>query len=846
MVSAADLFCGAGGTSTGLVEAMGILGQQVQLTAVNHWDRAVETHELNHPEARHLCESLDNINPRKLFPEGLDILWASPECFPKGTLVMTDSGQVDISQIKVGMKVLTHKGRYREVIRIQNKQDQLVELSGYGHYGLKSTASHPFYSKRITKRYPGKDPKTGKRPGVMRSLVENPYWPLAKDMGGKLWATPYRFPALPIPSDCGCELSSTFFYFVGRWLGDGSINKGDVEICCGFHEQEKFSKYWEANPLIGTEGDVKPVRQRDTKTAHLKAWGCKQLADWLVREFGYGSRGKSMPSWVFGMQRNWRKSLLKGLLDADGHWSGRRHEFTSVSKALALGVRLLASSLGYSVSLYKAHRNESKIGDRVLPAYCCYKVCWTENLKKSTDFTDSIHRFTTVKRVEETDDYQTVYNLEVAEDESYVADGIVVHNCTHHSIARGGRPINDQSRATAWCVTRWAEALQPNVILVENVPEFLNWGGLGVNGRPLKSKRGETFRAWVATLESLGYRVDWRQLCAADYGDPTTRKRLFVQAVRGRRKIVWPDPTHLPTGADLLGNQKQWTPARDIIDFSLPSTSIYERKRPLADKTLARIFAGLKKYGLKNFIVPHFGERVNQQPRTHDINDPLPAVTSHGAGSLVQPYIVAWDHQSGNGVWSGDEPLSTVTTKARHGVVEPFIVELINNSDARSIESPLSTVRTSGAHHALAEPMLLPQQSGGQCRPVSLPAPTVATAGAVGLIEPYLVSYYGNGDALSVDDPLDTVTTKERFGLAQPLIEVEGKRYRLDIKFRMLQPHELAAAQGFPSDYQFAGNKTEIVKQIGNAVPRRLARAICLAAVSQNNDITKYLGKEAA
>lgn len=413
--------------------------------------------------------------------------------------------------------------------------------------------------------------------------------------------------------------------------------------------------------------------------------------------------------------------------------------------------------------------------------------------------------------------------------------------CTHHSIARGGKPINDQSRATAWCVTRWAEALQPKVILVENVPEFLNWGGIGANGRPLKSKRGETFRAWVATLESLGYRVDWRLLCAADYGDPTTRKRLFVQAVRGRRRIVWPDPTHLKEGADLLGGQRPWTPARDIIDFSLPSESIYERKRPLADKTLSRIFAGLKKYGLRSFVVPHFGERKNQKSRTHDVDDPLPTVTSRGAGNLVQPFIVAWDHQSGSGCWSGDEPLSTVTTKARHGVVEPYIVEFIGGSDARSLDDPLTTVRTSGKHHALCEPMMLPQQSGGACRPVNQPAPTVSTAGAVGLIEPFLVSYYGNGDARSIDKPLDTVTTKERFGLVRPEVVVDGKRYLLDIRFRMLQPHELAAAQGFPSDYQFAGNKTEIVKQIGNAVPRRLARAICLAAIGQENQIERYV-----
>ncbi len=343
--------------------------------------------------------------------------------------------------------------------------------------------------------------------------------------------------------------------------------------------------------------------------------------------------------------------------------------------------------------------------------------------------------------------------------------------CTHHSRARGGKPLNDQSRATAWCVTRWAEALRPHTILVENVPEFTDWGGLGHDGRPLKSKKGATFRAWIATLESLGYRVGWRILCAADYGDPTTRRRLFVQAVRGRRNIVWPDPTHLPEGADLTGDQKHWTPARQIIDSSLPSTSIYSRKKPLAPKTMQRIAKGLTRLGLS----------------------------------------------------------------------EPFIVELVNNCTARSISTPLTTVRTSGSHHALCEPMLLPQQSAGRPRPVSEPAPTIATAGAIALIEPYLISYYGNGDAQSINTPLGTVTTKDRFGLAQPTLEIEGKHYTLDIKFRMLQPHELAAAQGFPPSYQFAGNKTEITKQIGNAVPRRLARAICLAAISQDNRISRYL-----
>lgn len=420
--------------------------------------------------------------------------------------------------------------------------------------------------------------------------------------------------------------------------------------------------------------------------------------------------------------------------------------------------------------------------------------------------------------------------------------------CTHHSSARGGRPVNDQSRATAWCVVRWAEALRPSIILVENVPEFLTWGGIGSDGRPLHGKKGATFLAWVGAMESLGYQVDWRVLCAADYGDPTTRHRLFVQAVRGRRKIVWPEPTHAPVGeTDLLCSRMPWVAAREIIDWSLPGVSIFDRRRPLSAKTIARIEAGLNKFGLRAFIA-------------------------------------AWDNQSSaNGVWSVDAPLGTVVTKARHGVAEPFLVKLrgtCNGADigqpvptvtasgnniglaepflvqvahgnhnghdgnrcrARSIDEPMPTVCGRRGDVALCEPHLLPQHAGSISRPVSQPAPTVTCAGAIALVEPFLVKFYGTSSAASIDAPLDTVTVKDRFGLARPTLEIRGERYLLDVRFRMLQPHELQLAQGFRADYQFAGTKTEIVKQIGNAVPRRLARALVLAAWSQKARIADVL-----
>ncbi len=462
--------------------------------------------------------------------------------------------------------------------------------------------------------------------------------------------------------------------------------------------------------------------------------------------------------------------------------------------------------------------------------------------------------------------------------------------CTHHSVARGGKPINDQSRATAWCVIRWAEALRPKVILVENVPEFVSWGGIGVDGRPLQSKRGETFLAWTAALMSLGYQVEHRVLCAADYGDPTTRRRLFVQAVRGRRRCVWPNPTHATKGVSGL---KPWRTAREIIDWSLPGASVFDRERPLSEKTMRRIMAGLEKFGMKPFITPGNGERADQSPRTHSTEAPVPTVTAQGHLHLVNPFLVAMEH--GGHERSIDRPINTITTAkgGAHALIEPFMVELRGteesqiNGSGRSLDDPTPTITAGGGHLAVVkpflvhlahgasgddssrsrsienplpticgnrgdmalcqpeiQPLMIPQQSGGIARAVDEPVPTVASAGAIGLAQPYLIEYYGNGRAQSVDDPLGTATTKQRFGLARPVVTWEGRRYLLDINFRMLQPHELAGAQGFPSHYKFTGTKTDQVKQIGNAVPRRLARAIVLAALSQSPDIRRFLPSE--
>jgi DNA (cytosine-5)-methyltransferase 1 len=596
--------------------------------------------------------------------------------------------------------------------------------------------------------------------------------------------------------------------------------------------------------------------------------------------------------------------------------------------------------------------------------------------------------------------------------------------CTHHSVARGGRPMNDQSRASAWHILWWAQHIYIDNILIENVKEFQTWGPLGANGRPLKSKRGETFYAFINALKSLGYNVDYRVLNAADYGDPTTRERLFVLARRGNKKIVWPEPTHTRIPSDgLFGRLKPWVAAREIIDWSIPGKSIFNRKKPLAMKTLERIYAGLKKFGGPNaepflivlrqhmnaqsideplptltaggnhiglcepVLIPFFGERDGQQPRTHSVDDPMPAVTSHGAGAIVETFLLPHPRKHdqphsvdrplrtvtasssdialveadafliGQGGPSGsgkpksiDDPLDTVLTENHRAVVQPVLINMKGKSDATSVDAPIPT-QTTKNHLYVAEPFIcayrgnhagrddganrnrsldeplptqdcsnryalvetegyiLQQQSGGALRPVSEPVPTVATGGAIavvqpilvnidhrggngnqvrsvdqpvptvttkartavvetflldvnhgrnagdcaekdgarrcksvdeplptvtskrgkGLVEAYLVKYNGTAKAQSVEEPLDTVSTKDRFAL----VTTDHGTYAIDIRLRMLKTHELARAQGFPIGYQFSGSLEQKTKQIGNAVPVNLAKALTKALVGE-------------
>lgn len=921
-ILAADLFCGMGGTSEGLFRAARALGVEVDLVAVNHWPRAVETHSLNHPEARHLCTGVDLVDPRDLVPGGhLDLLVASPECFPAGTLVLTSKGQKPIESIRYGDLVLTHGEGWRMVTRTMKKIADTCIVKGHGHPGLETTLNHTFLSR-------GRGRRWNQASRRYDHDWSEPDWTEAASLKGRYWATPNVFNARvhsPVPDELQKRLGysetipDAFFWMLGRWLGDGSNDVrpgrgGGVTICCGKHEADDLE------PLLAQSG-VGVWRRREVRTATLFDLRSRWLSDLLFDEFGHGALGKNLPTWALAsLLKNQRRALLDGYLAADGHFDGRKQEVATISKSLAIGVRLLAESLGNRTSLHRAPQHASVIEGRRVDVHDVYRVMWVADPKR--DYAHEIERKTwgLVKSVEPCRKNVEVYNLSVEDDESYIVEGIVVHNCTHHSIARGGRPMSDQSRASAWCVAHWASRIQVDRIIVENVPEFLAWGPLDPSGKPIKAKRGAMFRSWVRTLEDLGYEVQHRVLNCADFGDPTTRKRLFVVASLGGA-VEWPEASHCDPRllAECLVPETRapWRTAREIIDWSLEGRSIFGRKKPLAEKTLRRTFAGLARFSgvaayphlvaLRSYmaglgmeppelpahfdgsavgspsacLLPHLGVTGNNQPRPLDA--PLHTVTaSHGAGKIIEPCILP--HQRG---WEGDStdstdrPMRTVTghTKAmlaepilsayhsgaggenrnqaltdpigtldcsnRYALTEPVIVTVNHGNTpgedgdtrrSQSVDAPLGTVTTSRGK-AVAQPFVLPhrQHDRMDVDPVDAPMRTITAQNGRQnhLAEPVIIPNFGERDgqeprAHAVGAPLPAVTSH---GAGMLVTLHTGEEFLVDVRLRMLRPHELAAAMGMEG-YRVTGTLEEQVRQIGNAVPANTAAALCRAQIN--------------
>lgn len=424
-------------------------------------------------------------------------------------------------------------------------------------------------------------------------------------------------------------------------------------------------------------------------------------------------------------------------------------------------------------------------------------------------------------------------------------------DCKHFSKAKGGKPLNKNIRGLAWVAVRWAATVRPRVIMLENVEEFKTWGPLLENGYPDPKKKGRTFQAFVNALKRYGYQVEWKELRACDYGAPTLRKRFFMIARCDGKPIVWPAPTHGdPNSSEVIsGKLQRWRTAAEIIDWSLPCPSIFERKKMLAENTLKRIAKGLQKYVLENpnpFILRIGQTGFGGDRLSYSIDKPLTTIVSKAEHLLITPFLSKYHGETSHTDTRGqmvNEPIRTIDTANRFAMVTSHLIKMRNNNIGQTITEPMHTITAGGLHF--------------------------------GEIRASLLKYYGTNIGQACDEPLHTITTKARFavkiaellpapltdkqrynawwcarllekygsvpinptypGLRDPYIFI-GDYILVDIGMRMLEPHELFPAQGFPKTYIIDRDskgkrisKASQVARCGNSVPPVFAEALVRA-----------------
>lgn len=481
--------------------------------------------------------------------------------------------------------------------------------------------------------------------------------------------------------------------------------------------------------------------------------------------------------------------------------------------------------------------------------------------------------------------------------------------CTNFSKAKGGQPRDADSRTLAEHLFRYIEAIDPDYIQIENVEEFQSWGDVDEKGRPISMDRGRCYLRWVRNVKKYGYTFERRIMNAADYGAYTSRKRFFGIFAKKGLPIVWPEQTHCKAGSTgmFTDELKKWKAVKDVLDFSIEGESIFGRKKPLAEKTLERIYAGLIKFvagGKDAFIIKYNSMSRKGKYIPPSVDEPCPTVACQNRLGLAKvcflskqfsgdPYgkntsveepsgtITTIDHHAfvsvhyGHGYNRGvNEPAPALTTKDKLSIVqaERFIVNYRFNNTGHSIENPAPTICTVG-QIGIASCRFLDNQYGN-VKPSS-----VETASGCLTTNPkqklvtcdrFLMNPQFASSGSSVENPCFTLIARmdkrppylvmtEAGDVAIEIYESDSPMMRkikefmalysiIDIKMRMLMVDEMKLIQGFPKDYVLIGTQAEQKKFLGNAVEVTIARKWCEALCSglRDFDLNKYRSKQAA
>lgn len=452
--------------------------------------------------------------------------------------------------------------------------------------------------------------------------------------------------------------------------------------------------------------------------------------------------------------------------------------------------------------------------------------------------------------------------------------------CTNFSKAKGGQPRDADSRTLAEHLFRYIEAINPDYIQIENVEEFMSWGDMDEHGHPISKDKGRCYEKWKRNVKRYGYDFDWRILNAADYGAYTTRKRFFGIFAKRGLPIVFPEPTHCKDGkTDMFGRLEKWKPVKEVLDFSDEGESIFSRKKPLAEKTLERIYAGLIKFvaGGKDAFISRYNT-ARPQDTVKSIDEPCGVLTTANRFAKVQVSFLSkqFSGQPDCKNISVEGPAGTITCKDHHAFVSAYY----GNGHNHSVELPAPTVTTKD-RLALVNSVFIDNQYGtGKPTSIELPVGTVTTVPKFNVVscKPWIMNTAFSNIGSSIEQPSQTITANRKWHyLMNPqfasaggsvnnpcftliarmdkmppyLVEVEGgigiqvtpddspmtikiKEFMalygiIDIKMRMLRIAELKKIMGFPEDYVLIGPQSDQKKFIGNAVEVNMARVLCEA-----------------
>ena len=410
-------------------------------------------------------------------------------------------------------------------------------------------------------------------------------------------------------------------------------------------------------------------------------------------------------------------------------------------------------------------------GNRCGKVVCCVNHDKNAILSHDANIPDALHFIEDIRTLELSPISTIVERIR----QLYPDAMIMLHaslECTNFSKAKGGQPRDADSRTLAEHLFRYIDVIDPDYIQIENVEEFMSWGDMDEKGKPISMDKGRLYQKWVRNVKKYGYNFEHRILNAADFGAYTTRKRFFGIFAKKSLPIVFPEPTHCKGGRqDMFSKLEKWKPVKEVLDFSDEETTIF-REKPLAEKTLERIYAGLIKFvaGGKDAFLSRYNT-VRPQDTCKSVDEPCGVLTTENRFAKVQVSFLSKQfsgHPESKNV-SVEEPAGAITCKDHH----VFVSAYYGNGHNHSVDLPAPTVTTKDRMALIESRFMCSYNFKDTGKDINQPCPTLLTKDRLSLVSPFFMNQYsGGGQVSDINSPCPAVTTtpKQNLVTCQPWI----------------------------------------------------------------------------